>query len=177
MSDIAINYKGNAIATMDASGTKTLLTEGKYCEDDIEVVYVKPGGGGSNSPLVNSKISIPSATNTIDIVLPRAVTNAVVLVEATDSTLTALYALSDTVYRIVSGIFFFPIGSLNNGTKTSGKFGGFERYRQSAATFYAQHGATLSLSGITMTLTLDSATKFVVGTDTYTVKVWEVATS
>ena len=31
MSDIAINYKGNAIATMDASGTKTLLTEGKYC--------------------------------------------------------------------------------------------------------------------------------------------------
>lgn len=47
MSDISINYKGSAIATMDASGTKTLLTEGKYCEDDIEVVYVKSGGGGS----------------------------------------------------------------------------------------------------------------------------------
>lgn len=46
MSDITINYKGSAIATMDASGTKTLLTEGKYCEDDLEVVYVKPGGGG-----------------------------------------------------------------------------------------------------------------------------------
>ena len=46
MSDITINYKGSSIATMDASGTKTLLTEGKYCEDDIEVVYVKPGGGG-----------------------------------------------------------------------------------------------------------------------------------
>ena len=38
MSDISINYKGEAIATMDASGTKTLGTEGKYCEDDIEVV-------------------------------------------------------------------------------------------------------------------------------------------
>ena len=45
MSDITINYKGNAIATMDASGTKTLLTEGKYLEDDVEVVYVKPSGG------------------------------------------------------------------------------------------------------------------------------------
>ncbi|MBR2582694.1 MAG: hypothetical protein IKO83_01645 [Oscillospiraceae bacterium] len=49
MSDITINYKGSAIATMDASGTKTLLTEGKYCEDDIEVVYVKPSGGGSSA--------------------------------------------------------------------------------------------------------------------------------
>ncbi len=48
MSDITINYKGNAIATMDASGTKTLLTDGKYCEDDIEIAYVKPDGGGSS---------------------------------------------------------------------------------------------------------------------------------
>ena len=44
MSDITISYKGSSIATMDASGTKTLLTEGKYCEDDIEVVYDKPSG-------------------------------------------------------------------------------------------------------------------------------------
>lgn len=46
MSDITINYKGSAIATMDATGTKTLLTEGTYCEDDITVDYVKPSGGG-----------------------------------------------------------------------------------------------------------------------------------
>ena len=39
MSDITVNYKGSPITTMDASGTKTLLTEGKYCEDDIEIVY------------------------------------------------------------------------------------------------------------------------------------------
>lgn len=45
MSDIAINYKGSSIATMDASGTKTLLTSGKYCEADITVVYTKPSGG------------------------------------------------------------------------------------------------------------------------------------
>ena len=46
MSDITISYKGADIATMDASGTKTLLTEGKYCEDDITVNYTSPGGGG-----------------------------------------------------------------------------------------------------------------------------------
>lgn len=46
MSDITISYKGSNIATMDASGTKTLLTEGKYCEDDIDIAYIKPSGGG-----------------------------------------------------------------------------------------------------------------------------------
>ena len=45
MSDITISYKGADIATMDASGTKTLLTEGKYCEDDITLSYTKPSGG------------------------------------------------------------------------------------------------------------------------------------
>lgn len=49
MADVTINYEGNAIATMSASGTKTLLTEGKYCTDDIEVVYVSPGGGGGSA--------------------------------------------------------------------------------------------------------------------------------
>lgn len=42
MSDIDITYKGASIATMNASGTKTLLTSGKYCEDDIEIDYTKP---------------------------------------------------------------------------------------------------------------------------------------
>ncbi len=42
MSEVDINYKNAKIAGMDASGTKTLSTEGKYCEDDIEVVYTKP---------------------------------------------------------------------------------------------------------------------------------------
>lgn len=42
MSDINISYKGNSIATLDASGTKTLLTSGKYCEADLEVVYTRP---------------------------------------------------------------------------------------------------------------------------------------
>lgn len=45
MSEIAINYKGSSIATMDASGTKTLLTSGKYCEADIAIVYTRPASG------------------------------------------------------------------------------------------------------------------------------------
>ena len=61
MSDITINYKGSAIATMDASGTKTLLTEGMYCEDDIEVVYVKPAGGDDTFLSVGSVGSISVA--------------------------------------------------------------------------------------------------------------------
>lgn len=46
MSDVSISYKGAEIASLDDSGTKTLLTSGKYCEDDIEVAYTKPSGGG-----------------------------------------------------------------------------------------------------------------------------------
>lgn len=45
MSEIAINYKGSSIATMDVSGTKTLLTSGKYCEADISIVYTRPSSG------------------------------------------------------------------------------------------------------------------------------------
>ena len=46
MSDVTITYKGSPIATMDASGTKTLTTQGKYCEANIGVEYVKPSGDG-----------------------------------------------------------------------------------------------------------------------------------
>lgn len=44
MEDVNITYKGASIATMDASGTKTLTTQGKYCEGDISVAYTKPSG-------------------------------------------------------------------------------------------------------------------------------------
>lgn len=42
MSEVNINYKGTKIAGMDASGTKTLLTSGKYCEGNISVEYTRP---------------------------------------------------------------------------------------------------------------------------------------
>lgn len=49
MADVTITYDGETIAEMSASGSKTLLTAGKYCDDDIEVTYVKSGGGGGST--------------------------------------------------------------------------------------------------------------------------------
>ena len=46
MADLTIKFKGNPIVELSESGTKTLKTAGKYCEDDITVEYAKPAGGG-----------------------------------------------------------------------------------------------------------------------------------
>lgn len=63
MADVTIKYKGQSIATMDASGTKTLGTQGKYCEGDIGVEYVKPAG-----PTGTKSISITqNGTTTEDV--------------------------------------------------------------------------------------------------------------
>lgn len=39
MSDVSIAYKGNTIAALDGTGSKTLKTAGTYCEGDIAVSY------------------------------------------------------------------------------------------------------------------------------------------
>ena len=63
MSDVTIKYKGQSIATMDASGSKPLLTQGRYCEGDIDVEYVKPAG-----PSGTKQISITqNGTTTEDV--------------------------------------------------------------------------------------------------------------
>ena len=46
MADLTIKFKGQPIVEMTETGTKTLKTAGKYCEDDISVEYSKPAGGG-----------------------------------------------------------------------------------------------------------------------------------
>lgn len=48
MADVTINYRSSSIATMSSSGSVLLDTAGTYCDSDIEVVYVSPGGGGAN---------------------------------------------------------------------------------------------------------------------------------
>ena len=42
MADVSILYKGSAISEFSSSLTKKVNTKGKYCEDDITVVYTKP---------------------------------------------------------------------------------------------------------------------------------------
>lgn len=44
--DISVTYEGAEIASLSDSGTKTLKTAGKYCDDDITIDYTKSGGGG-----------------------------------------------------------------------------------------------------------------------------------
>ena len=48
MADVTVKYKGNTIAEMDDSGTKTLKTSGKYCEGDISVTYAVKETGLEN---------------------------------------------------------------------------------------------------------------------------------
>ena len=45
MADVTILYKGSNIVELNDSATKTLFTQGKYCEDNITIDYVKPSGG------------------------------------------------------------------------------------------------------------------------------------
>ena len=46
---VSIKYKGNEIAKLTATGTKTLNTEGKYCEGNIIVENTESGGGGGGA--------------------------------------------------------------------------------------------------------------------------------
>lgn len=49
MADVTLSYNGSDILELSDSGSATLKTGGKYCEDDIEVEYVKPSGGSTPS--------------------------------------------------------------------------------------------------------------------------------
>ena len=63
MADVTLTYKGSTIAEMDASGSKTLNTAGKYCEGDIGVSYVKPSGGGSGVDIPDSAFVLSGNMN------------------------------------------------------------------------------------------------------------------
>lgn len=66
MADVTIKYKGNNIATMDDSGTKTMQTSGKYCESDIVVDYVKPSGGLIEQPMAADILKTPVSSYIIE---------------------------------------------------------------------------------------------------------------
>lgn len=67
MSDITVKYKGSPIATMDASGMKTLETQGKYCEGDIDIEYVKPNGS-SYVKLAETEVAVDTTSSSVAIV-------------------------------------------------------------------------------------------------------------
>ena len=65
MAEVEISYKGSNIATMNASGTKTLLTEGKYLEDDVTVTYTRPAApsGTKNISITANGTTTEDVTN------------------------------------------------------------------------------------------------------------------
>ena len=54
MAGVDIQYKGNSIAAIQGTGSKTLKTEGKYCEGDIIVDYTKEGITPSGTKSITS---------------------------------------------------------------------------------------------------------------------------
>lgn len=65
MAEVEISYKGSNIATMNASGTKTLLTEAKYLEDDVTVTYTRPSApsGTKNISITQNGTTTEDVTN------------------------------------------------------------------------------------------------------------------
>lgn len=109
MADVTIKYKGQSIATMDASGSKTLGTQGKYCEGDIAVEYAKPAG-----PTGTKSISITeNGTTTEDVAayanaeitvnVQGGVGGGDLLAKLCNGTLTSYE--SDDVVKIATGVF------------------------------------------------------------------------
>ena len=86
MADLIINYKGQPIVEMTESGTKTLKTAGKYCEDDITVEYSKPAGG-DHTYQVGNAVSILEMntdmfeTRAVEFITKRYYYNGVLLPE------------------------------------------------------------------------------------------------
>lgn len=59
MADVSISYKGDEIATMNATGVKTLLTSESFCEDDITITYTKPS---APEPTLQTKTVTPTSS-------------------------------------------------------------------------------------------------------------------
>lgn len=101
MPDVTISYKGNSIATMSASGSKTLLTEGKYCEDDITIDYTAPTPSAGSATTPNTNIPV---TPTITVSSSGLITTTVNTSQSVTPTVVAGYVSSGTAGTItVSG--------------------------------------------------------------------------
>lgn len=66
MADIEVSYKGSKIVDISESGTTTLKTKGKYCEDDITVDYTKSASEPVIEPLSITDNGTYTASNGVD---------------------------------------------------------------------------------------------------------------
>ena len=184
MAEVEIAYKGSLIASMDATGSKTLLTEGKYCEDDIEVSYSRPSGGG-NTPVAEATItSVTESGNnrSFDITLSRPITKGVVQFIADATTQSAIYADTSTTYYLVSLFELYPIEFLTDGTASILQSGNLTAYRGSTGSFAMRtiSGTSvfnITVNGTTMTVQWTTGVANFFPNGTYKCTVWEIADS
>lgn len=106
MSDVDIKYKNQVIASMDASGTKTLETDGTYCDDDIVVEYTKPSG---------ADVSGVTAT-AADVLSPKKFINSAGELE-TGTALDFDYILPQDITFTSYGNFEVPYSDANIGNR------------------------------------------------------------
>lgn len=123
MADLTITYQGNDVVELSDSATKTLKTGGKYCEDDIEVAYVKPSGGGANVDI--QTIEVTTASPSVD----RAFENFVFIAQCDINDIPAIAdRVAYTAYYIsfvyVNGKLVFGTGKMiyTINTQSAGTF-------------------------------------------------------
>lgn len=113
MADVNIKYKGSNIATMDASGSKTMLTSGKYCEGDIVVEYTdpeKPTQVKSATPSLSAQSITPDSGKVLSQVDIGAITQQ--LLASLDSDF-----IAENIKKDVN--LFGLVGSLESGLPSS----------------------------------------------------------
>ena len=105
MSGVIVNYNNNALTSMSSSGTKTLLTSGKYCEGDFEVVYSEP----ITSSLTITPTETAQTFNATGVYGYKPIT-----VNAISSTYVgtgiAKKSSTDTTFAGTTGTFVAPVG-------------------------------------------------------------------
>ena len=82
MSDVTLSYKGSDILELSDSGSATLKTGGTYCEDDIELEYVKPSGGGLGAYQLLNTITVEDGVSSVVITLPSGYTEYGLYIDA-----------------------------------------------------------------------------------------------
>lgn len=124
MADVKITYEGNTIASMSATGTKTLLTAGKYCDDDITVDYVSPGGGGDQSveaAIISGTLTGAYSNDLVTSVKTQGLANNAGL---TSINLQNCTAAGDSAFRNCSQVTHIYLPSYTGASGTNYVFGG-----------------------------------------------------
>lgn len=88
MADVSISYKGNEIASMSATGVKTLLTGSTFCEGDISISYTKPS---SDLLIILTKPGIGSISQTDFVISSDSSGNNVITSAAEGDTIYLVY--------------------------------------------------------------------------------------